>query len=72
MRFRSVADQRYGGDGDVSPMDPERFVPPHGRFFLATLDGGPVGMGGFALGSATNSNAEIKRMYVREARRRID
>ena len=63
--------RRYGGDGDVSPMDPERFVPPHGRFFLATLDGGPVGMGGWRWGGPADGDAEIKRMYVREARRRI-
>jgi len=60
----------YGGDGDSSPMDPERFVPPRGAFFLATLDGQPVGMGGWRWGGPTEGDAEIKRMYVREARRR--
>ena len=29
--------RRYGGDGDVSPMDPAQFVAPRGRFFLASL-----------------------------------
>jgi GNAT superfamily N-acetyltransferase len=62
--------RRYGGDGDVSPMDPERFAPPHGRFFLATLEGETVGMGGWRWGGPTEGDAEIKRMYVREERRR--
>jgi len=60
----------YGGDGDSSPMDPERFVPPSGAFFLATVDGQPVGMGGWRWGGPAEGDAEIKRMYVREARRR--
>jgi putative acetyltransferase len=39
---------------------------PHVRFFVATLDGAPVGCGGVALFDAF---AEVKRMYVRpEAR----
>jgi len=62
--------RRYGGDGDVSPMDPEQFVPPRGRFVLATLDGEPVGMGGWRWGGPIEGDAEIKRMYVREGRRR--
>lgn len=62
--------RRYGGDGDASPMDPERFVPPHGSFLLATIDGAPVGMGGWRWGGPAAGDAEIKRMYVREARRR--
>jgi GNAT superfamily N-acetyltransferase len=51
-------------------MDPERFVAPHGRFFLATLEGEPVGMGGWRWGGPAEGDAEIKRMYVREERRR--
>jgi GNAT superfamily N-acetyltransferase len=62
--------RRYGGDGDSSPMDPERFVPPHGRFVLAMLGDQPVGMGGWRWGGPAEGDAEIKRMYVREARRR--
>jgi putative acetyltransferase len=39
---------------------------PHVRFFVATLDGAPVGCGGVAL---FDDFAEVKRMYVRpEAR----
>jgi GNAT superfamily N-acetyltransferase len=62
--------RRYGGDGDVSPMDPEQFAPPHGVFLLALLDGDPVGMGGWRWGGPDEGDAEIKRMYVREGRRR--
>ena len=62
--------RRYGGDGDVSPMDPEQFVPPRGTFFLATLEGEPVGIGGWRWGGPADGDGEIKRMYVREARRR--
>jgi GNAT superfamily N-acetyltransferase len=62
--------RRYGGDGDSSPMDPARFVPPQGLFLLALLDGEPVGMGGWRWGGPAEGDAEIKRMYVREARRR--
>ena len=62
--------RRYGGNGDSSPMDPARFVAPHGRFLLATVDDEPVGMGGWRLGGPADGDAEIKRMYVREDRRR--
>lgn len=62
--------RRYGGDGDVSPMDPEQFVPPLGVFLLVLLDSEPVGMGGWRWGGPTEGDAEIKRMYVREERRR--
>ncbi len=37
---------------------------PHVRFFVATLDGAPVGCGGVAL---FDDFAEVKRMYVRPA-----
>jgi putative acetyltransferase len=39
---------------------------PHVRFFVATLDGAPVGCGGVAF---FDGFAEIKRMYVRSAAR---
>jgi GNAT superfamily N-acetyltransferase len=60
----------YGGDGDSSPMDPEQFAPPRGVFLLARDDGEPVGMGGWRHGGPAADDAEIKRMYVRPARRR--
>lgn len=39
---------------------------PHMRFFVAELDGAPVGCGGVAL---LGDFAEVKRMYVRDAAR---
>jgi GNAT superfamily N-acetyltransferase len=62
--------RRYGGDGDVSPMDPAQFAPPRGLFLLASLDGEAVGMGGWRWGGPAEGDAEIKRMYVREGHRR--
>jgi len=60
---------RYGGDGDVSPMDASEFAPPAGLFLLATLDGEPVAMGGWRRGGPQPGDAEIKRMYVRAQHR---
>jgi GNAT superfamily N-acetyltransferase len=61
---------RYGGDGDVSPMDAAEFAPPAGLFLLATVAGEPVAMGGWRLGGPQAGDAEIKRMYVRVPYRR--
>jgi GNAT superfamily N-acetyltransferase len=63
---------RYGGP-DETPLDPLMFEPPHGSFFVAYLDGAPVGTGAWrrsdveALG--TRRTAEVKRMYVVPAAR---
>ncbi|MGB9378592.1 MAG: GNAT family N-acetyltransferase [Mycobacteriales bacterium] len=59
---------RYGGR-DSTPVSPQEFAPPLGAFFVAFLDGRPVGCGGFrTVGDAVG---EIKRMYVRpDARQR--
>ena len=60
---------RYGGDGDVSPMDATEFAAPHGLFLLATSAGEPVAMGGWRHGGPLPGDAEVKRMYVRTAYR---
>ena len=57
----------YGGP-DSSPMSPEEFAPPHGRFFLGSLDGRGVAMGGWRflnleVGTARRP-VELKRMFV--------
>src|SRR4030088_2029213 len=44
----------------------EAIFQPHVRFFVATLDGDPMGCGGVAL---FDGYAEVKRMYVRPAAR---
>ncbi|MFC9742409.1 GNAT family N-acetyltransferase [Streptomyces noursei] len=61
--------RRYGGDGDVTPLAPEMFLPPHGLYLIAYEDGRPLATGGWrvqddaASGYATG-DAEIKRMFV--------
>jgi GNAT superfamily N-acetyltransferase len=61
---------RYGGDGDVSPMDAAEFTAPYGVFLLATLDDEAVAMGGWRHGGPLPGDAEVKRMYVRSAYRK--
>ncbi|MFI9642206.1 GNAT family N-acetyltransferase [Micromonospora sp. NPDC051925] len=53
---------RYGGGGDETPVDPIEFVPPHGDFLVARLDGEPVGCAGWR--SHGDDSAELKRMYT--------
>lgn len=57
---------RYGGR-DQTPVDPAEFVPPQGDFLVASVDGAPVGCGGFR--TVEPDVAEIKRMYVAPAAR---
>ncbi|WP_282692937.1 GNAT family N-acetyltransferase [Streptomyces sp. CC208A] len=61
---------RYDGEGDVTPLDPSMFVPPHGLYLLAyDPEGRPVASGAWRrqdeneLGYA-DGDAELKRMYV--------
>ncbi|GAA2385562.1 GNAT family N-acetyltransferase [Streptomyces glaucosporus] len=68
--------ERYGGEGDVTPLDPAMFQPPNGLFLVAydELDR-PVATGGWRAMDENEENyrdgdAELKRMFVvREARR---
>jgi GNAT superfamily N-acetyltransferase len=54
--------ERYGGEGDATPIDPAQFDPPHGIFLLARLDEDAVGCGAWR--SSGEHDAEIKRMYT--------
>lgn len=56
--------QRYGGDGDETPVDPADFTPPHGSFLVAYLDDLPVGCGGWRTFHDDGTVAELKRMYT--------
>ncbi|HEY9371240.1 GNAT family N-acetyltransferase [Streptomyces sp.] len=62
--------ERYGDDGDATPMDAAHFVPPHGVYLLAYDDQDrPVASGGWRRQDANpegfaDGDAEIKRMYV--------
>ncbi|SCK38927.1 Acetyltransferase (GNAT) family protein [Streptomyces sp. WMMB 714] len=61
---------RYGDGGDVTPLDPSMFEPPHGLYLLA-YDGEerPVASGAWRAQDRnaegySDGDAEIKRMYV--------
>ena len=67
--------ERYGGP-DETPLHPEMFEKPDGAFFVGYLGDVPVAMGGWRsrpdvrrLGG--DGTAEIKRMYVARAGRRM-
>jgi GNAT superfamily N-acetyltransferase len=53
---------RYGGDGDATPVRGEEFEPPLGAFLVAYRAGEPVGCGAWR--THPGNLAEIKRMYV--------
>ena len=56
--------ERYGGDGDSTPVTPLEFAPPDGGFVVAFLDGVPAGCGGWRTLTGDDQAGEIKRMYV--------
>lgn len=62
--------ERYGDEGDATPLAAEMFDPPRGVFYLAYDDAGrPVGTGGWRAQRAggegyADGDAEIKRMFV--------
>ena len=56
--------ERYGDDGDGTPVLPLEFAPPDGGFFVAYADGVPAGCGGWRTLSGDDMVAEVKRMYV--------
>jgi GNAT superfamily N-acetyltransferase len=58
---------RYGGR-DETAVDKAEFAAPYGAFFVATVDGEPVGCGG--LRRHDDGVVEVKRMFVRSAYRR--
>ncbi len=61
--------ERYGGEGDETPIEAAEFEPPHGAFFVAYLDGEPVGCGGWRSYGEDGTAAEIKRLYTAPATR---
>ncbi|MFF1419953.1 GNAT family N-acetyltransferase [Streptomyces sp. NPDC058280] len=62
--------ERYGDEGDVTPLDPAMFEPPQGLYLVVYDDqGSPVATGGWRSQDENNhgyadGDAEIKRMYV--------
>ncbi|HEY2670934.1 MAG TPA: GNAT family N-acetyltransferase [Rugosimonospora sp.] len=61
---------RYGGNGDDTPVDPTQFDPPRGTFVVAWLDGDPVACGGWRTFGGDGEVAEIKRMFTLASARR--
>jgi GNAT superfamily N-acetyltransferase len=63
-------DERYGDGGDLTPLDPSMFRPPHGLYLLAYDERErPVATGGWRTQDRNaegywDGDAEIKRMYV--------
>jgi GNAT superfamily N-acetyltransferase len=68
--------RRYGGP-DRSPVEPDEFAPPRGRFLVGYVDATPVAIGGLRLLDESavvghpgeGTVAEVKRMYVVPAAR---
>ena len=62
----AIADlgQRYGGDGDATPVDATEFDPPDGGFLIAYVDGQPAGCGAWRSHGDDGHVAELKRMYT--------
>lgn len=62
--------ERYGDEGDVTPLAPEMFEPPRGLFLVVyDQEGRPVATGGWRSQERndegySDGDAEIKRMYV--------
>lgn len=63
--------RRYGGEGDISPIGADEFTPPDGTFLVLDVDGRAAAMGGWRRGGPQgDTDAEVKRMFVRETHRR--
>ncbi|MGG2462489.1 GNAT family N-acetyltransferase [Streptomyces sp. RGM 3693] len=72
VRLDEEVQQEYArryGDGDLTRLAPEMFLPPRGLYLIAYEEGRPLATGGWrvqedaAAGYATG-DAEIKRMFV--------
>ncbi|MEU5897821.1 MULTISPECIES: GNAT family N-acetyltransferase [Streptomyces] len=62
--------ERYGDEGDLTPLDPTMFEPPRGRYFIAYDEHGTALATGGWRGMDENEenyrdgDAELKRMFV--------
>ena len=62
--------ERYGDEGDLTPLHPAMFQPPQGLYLIVyDVQGTPVASGGWRTqdendGGYADGDAEIKRMYV--------
>jgi GNAT superfamily N-acetyltransferase len=56
--------ERYGGEGDSTPVSALQFDPPGGGFFVVRAGYEPVGCGGWRTHDVDKAIGEIKRMYT--------
>jgi GNAT superfamily N-acetyltransferase len=56
--------ERYGGEGDSTPIVPGEFDPPEGGFLVAYVDHTPAGCVGWRTLAEDETTAELKRLYV--------
>ena len=62
--------ERYGDEGDATPLDPTMFDAPHGLYLIAyDAEGTPLATGGWRTQDENeegyaDGDAELKRMYV--------
>ncbi|MCI3931244.1 GNAT family N-acetyltransferase [Streptomyces sp. AN091965] len=69
-RVQAEYAERYGDEGDVTPLDPTMFRPPRGLYLIAyDAADAPVATGGWRVMDENgegyaDGDAEIKRMYV--------
>lgn len=61
--------ERYGGDGDGTPVSAAEFEPPDGTFLVAYSASEAVGCGGWRSHGSGGIVAELKRMYTAPAAR---
>ena len=67
--------RRYDDEGDSTPVSTTEFAPPRGHFVIGWADGEAVACGGWRARDGGDDpalrpgDAEIKRMYVRDAHR---
>jgi len=61
----SLIDADLGGPNTGGLQnEPSRFVPPQGSFFVAFLNGRPVGCGGWVSYGTSGEVGELKKLYV--------
>jgi GNAT superfamily N-acetyltransferase len=58
--------ERYGGNGDDTPISGDDFTPPRGAFLVAVLDDQLIGSAGWR---RHGDDAELKRMFTTKAAR---
>lgn len=61
--------ERYGGEGDGTPVSAGDFQPPAGAFLVAYLEGEPVACAGWRSHGVDGTIAELKRMFTLPAAR---